>query len=98
MAIRTDLAFLIQYKDNFFISSLLLPVLLRSRQNSGKYLNAVPQVLQAQVFVCAVLVIVMVYNRQPDHRGLEHISKQIHGYTAAKQWHLDDCCSSGLQG
>lgn len=60
---------------NRAIRHWLLPVLLRSGQDAGEDLNSVPKILQAQVFVGAVLVVVMVHNGQADHRRPEQIGE-----------------------
>jgi hypothetical protein len=48
----------------------LFPVLLCPGKYSGKHFNPVPQILQPKVLVRAVLIVIVIGNRQSDDRGL----------------------------
>jgi len=47
-------------------------------------LNPIPQVLQVQVFVRAVLVVVVIRQRDPDDRHVQSSSEGVHGHAAAQ--------------
>ena len=55
----------------------LLPVLLRVDQDSCEDFNSVPEILQAEIFIGAVLIVVMVHNGQADPLVRNQIEKPV---------------------
>src|SRR5215470_13082606 len=74
---------------------VLFPFHTEPRQQSGAGLNAVPEVLDAEVLVGGVLVVVMVDDRDPDDRRLELLEEQVHRDASAERRELDDRPSRG---
>ena len=65
--------------------SMALP--MSSASMRGVAVDAVPEILQPQVFVGGMLVVVVIGDGQADHGYLQHVGKHIERHAAAHHGH-----------
>src|SRR5580704_1120194 len=73
-------------------SATIPPALTKCRRHtvphlciqSGKYYDTVPQVLQPNVLVSAVLIVIVIDDRHPNHRDTVEYPKHIHRNTSTQ--------------